>query len=361
MIVDDTRPNAHGHGRHSIDVTAAPSAQRPMALVMWLALGSIMMFPATQLAEAQLTYRSGQPVSTAYEGWEEDGPDRTRYFLFGYMNSNWEQEPDVPIGPSNYFVLGQPGTGGADAEAFDPATADQGQPTHFFPRRNRFVFKVPVPEGFRETDEVIWTLTVNGRTVSAYGSLRLDYRVDNMVKASEQGAIGAGVTNPTIRANLAPTLTVEGASERTIRVNEPLTLVAVASDDGVPKTTEPTDPAASAAAAALFGRVPDRVRPGWRKPTRITVDSATGLRLSWYVYRGAGSVTFSPEQTKVWEDTRVHANSPWANYWYPPPVPPDGRFEVAVTFDEPGIYVLRCLASDGALGVDSDVTVTVTP
>ena len=103
------------------------------------------------------------------------------------------------------------------------------------------------------------------------------------------------------------------------------------------------------------------MRPGWRKPTRITVDSATGLRLSWYVYRGAGSVTFSPEQTKVWEDTRVHANSPWANYWYPPPVPPDGRFEVAVTFDEPGIYVLRCLASDGALGVDSDVTVTVTP
>ena len=95
MIVDDTRPNLNGHGRHSIDVTAAPSAQRPMALVMWLALGSIMMFPATQLAEAQLTYRSGQPVSTAYEGWEEDGPDRTKYFLFGYMNSNWEHELDV--------------------------------------------------------------------------------------------------------------------------------------------------------------------------------------------------------------------------------------------------------------------------
>ena len=362
MTVDDTRPNANGHGRHSIDVTAAPSTQRPMALVMWLALWGIMMFPATQLAEAQLTYRSGQPVSTAYEGWEEEGPNRTKYFLFGYMNSNWEQEPDVPIGPNNYFVLGRPGTGGADAAAFDPATADQGQPTHFLPRRNRFVFRVPVPEGFREADEVIWTLTVNGQTVSAYGSLRLDYKVDNMVRGSEQGAFGAGSTNPAIRANLAPTLTVEGASERTIRVNEPLALVAIASDDGVPEATKPTDQGAASAAAAALGLAgPARVRPGWRKPTRITVGSATGLRLSWYVYRGTGAVTFSPEQTKVWEDTRVHANSPWANYWYPPPVPEDGRFQTEVTFTEPGTYVLRCLASDGVLNVDSDVTVTVTP
>ena len=33
---------------------------------------------------------------------------------------------------------------------------------------------------------------------------------------------------------------------------------------------------------------------------------------------------------------------------------------VLVTFDEPGTYVLRCLASDGALADDYDVTVTVT-
>jgi hypothetical protein len=32
-----------------------------------------------------------------------------------------------------------------------------------------------------------------------------------------------------------------------------------------------------------------------------------------------------------------------------------------VTFDEPGTYVLRCLASDGALGTTEDVTVTVVP
>ena len=245
------------------------------------------------LAGAQLTYRSGQSVSTAFEGWEED-PDGTLYFLFGYMNSNWEEELDIPVGPDNFFVLGEPETGGADASAFGSAVADQGQPTHFLPRRNRFVFRMPVPEGFRETDEVIWTLTTHGKTVSAYASLRPDYLVDSLIMASEQGAIGAGTTNPTIRANKAPELGVESEASRTVRVGEPLMLVAVATDDGVPKTTQPrrnTDP---------FGRPGPDVPPGWAKPRQITVNSATGLRLSWYVYRGAGTVTFDPEQTKVW-------------------------------------------------------------
>jgi hypothetical protein len=311
------------------------------------------MLLSAPAADAQLTYRSGQPVSTAFEGWEEDD-DGSRYFLFGYMNSNWEQEPDIPIGPDNYVVLGEPGTGRVESPGFNAAVADQGQPTHFLPRRNRFVFRVPVPEGFTARDEVIWTLTANGATVSAYASLRLDSLVDDLIKASEQGAIGAGTTNPVIRANIAPTLAVRGDHDRTVRVGEPLTLTAVATDDGVPKTSEPrrsTDP---------FGRGASDVPPGWMKPRQITVGSATGLRLSWYVYRGAGPVTFAPEQIKVWEDTRVHANSPWANYWYPPPLPEDGVFETEVTFDEPGTYVLRCLASDGALGVDFDVTVTVT-
>jgi hypothetical protein len=293
-------------------------------------------------------------VSTAFEGWEEDD-DGSRYFLFGYMNSNWEQEPDIPIGPDNYLVMGEPGTGRVESPGFNAAVADQGQPTHFLPRRNRFVFRVPVPEGFTERDEVIWTLTANGTTVSAYASLRLDTLVDDLIKASEQGAIGAGTTNPVIRANIAPALAVRGDQERTVRVGEPLTLTAVATDDGVPKATEPRR------STSPFGRGASDVPPGWMKPRQITVGSATGLRLSWYVYRGAGPVEFVPEQIKVWEDTRVHANSPWANYWYPPPLPEDGVFETEVTFDEPGTYVLRCLASDGALGVDSDVTVTVTP
>jgi hypothetical protein len=43
--------------------------------------------------------------------------------FFGYMNSNWEEELDVPIGPDNHI---------------DPGGPDQEQPTHFYPRRNMF-------------------------------------------------------------------------------------------------------------------------------------------------------------------------------------------------------------------------------
>ena len=94
-------------------------------------------------ADAQvLTYSKGQPISAAYEGWEVD-EDGSRYFVFGYENKNWEEEMDIPVGPDN---------------GFQPGPADRNQPTHFFPRRNRYVFRVPVPNQFREQDELVWTL-----------------------------------------------------------------------------------------------------------------------------------------------------------------------------------------------------------
>jgi hypothetical protein len=85
------------------------------------------------------------------------------------------------------------------------------------------------------------------------------------------------------------------------------------------------------------------------------------LRLSWLVYRGqAAAVTFSPEQMKTWEDTRVFSNSPWSPGIVIPPPPPDGRWVVQATFQEPGPYVLRAVASDSALFTYENVTVTVT-
>ena len=86
----------------------------------------------------------------------------------------------------------------------------------------------------------------------------------------------------------------------------------------------------------------------------------TGLHLSWFVYRGTGQVAFDPIQVKVWEDTRAGSNSPWAPLWVAPEVPEDGMWEVQVTFAQPGTYVLRGRADDGALFDDKDVTVTVT-
>ena len=205
------------------------------------------------------------------------------------------------------------------------------------------MFRVPVPEEFDENDEMIWTLTTAGVTERAYATLRLDYLVDNLVQASEQGALGAGRSDPAMRANTAPVLRIEGSRNRQVRVGEPLALVAVASDDGVPKPRR------------------RRRRNPWRPPVQVTVGSATGLRVSWYVYRGDGPVRFDPPQVKVWEDTRTGANSPWSPGWLTPDAPPDGGWATEVVFDEPGTYMLRCLASDGALGTSEDVTVTVVP
>jgi hypothetical protein len=98
-----------------------------------------------------------------------------------------------------------------------------------------------------------------------------------------------------------------------------------------------------------------------RPPTRITVGKTNGLFLSWNVYRGEGNATFDPPLSKPWEDTRASANSPWGAYWTPPPIPEDGVYEVSVTFDQPGTYILWGRADDGGLYHDQYVTVNVNP
>ncbi len=62
----------------------------------------------------------------------------------------------------------------------EPGGPDLGQPTNFFPRRNRFVFQVRVPKDFG-TKEIVWTLTSKGRTEKAYGTLKPDYVLDDTV------------------------------------------------------------------------------------------------------------------------------------------------------------------------------------
>ena len=321
-------------------------------------LAAFAFLVAGARADAQsLSYTKGQNVSPAFEGWEE-GADGTKYFLFGYMNRNWEEELNVPVGPDNSFSPGNP---------------DQGQPTHFLPRRNRFVFRVPAPKSFTDKDELIWTLTTYGKTEKAYATLRLDYKVDDVVKASETGALGAGTSSPEVRANKAPTVKVEGPKTLTAKVGQPLTLTAVVIDDGIPKRRAGGGSAAvsnvgsrrdaQAAAAGRAGVDPaqQRQQRAMLPPSRVTVGKNVGLHLSWFVYRGAGVVTFDPEQIKPWEDTRAGANSPWAPLWTPPEMPADGKVVVHATFSEPGTYVIRGLADDGALFGGDEVTVTVRP
>jgi len=284
------------------------------------------------------SYFKGQPVYAAFEGWEQN-PDGSYKFLFGYMNQNWEEEFNVPVGPENNIEPGGP---------------DQGQPTHFFPRRNRFVFWVTVPKDFGDK-ELVWTLTIHGKTSKAYATTRQDYFLDNMVLTSETGAIGAGVSSPEIRANKPPVLEAAGDRNRTVKVGEALMLSAHVSDDGVPKPRP---------RGAFLDRARDPNLKDLRMipPIQVTVGSATGLWVACYLYRGPTSkVHISPEQPKTWEDTRAGGNSQWSPLWQPPPPPPDGKWNAQVTFDEPGTYVLRWHATDGALWADEDITVTVTP
>jgi hypothetical protein len=356
----------------------APSRQKFLAVVVPVIVfaTSVLFWHGMPVAAQSLSYTSGQIVVPAYEGWEEE--DGTKYFLFGYMNRNWEEEIDVPIGADN---------------SFDVGGADQGQPTHFLPRRNRFVFRVRVPKGFTEKNELIWTLTTKGKTEKAWASLRPDYKLDDVVKASETGALGAGTSGPTVRSNKAPVVKLDGATTRTVKVGEPLSLVVTLTDDGIPKAVTEQElndallaraRAASAAAAAQSGggarganagapaaapsgatgssggASPPRFNPAVQPPTRVTVGKNLGLHLSWFVYRGAGKVTFTPAQIKSWEDTRAGANSPWAPIWFAPPLPVDGRVTTQAVFDDPGAYQLRVVADDGSLMANENVTVNVT-
>ena len=63
---------------------------------------------------------------------------------------------------------------------------------------------------------------------------------------------------------------------------------------------------------------------------------------------------------KTWTDSRAFANSPWSPPFTIPEPPPDGKWVTQVTFQEPGVYVLRAVASDGSLFTYENVTVTVT-
>ncbi len=318
--------------------------------IVSLALAAV--FAVSTPAAQSLTYSKGQNVAPAYEGWEQ-GADGTKYFLFGYMNRNWEEEIDVPVGPDNSFNVGGD---------------DQGQPTHFLPRRNRFVFRVRVPSGFSEKDELVWTLTTHGKTEKAYATLRPDYIVDDVVKASETGALGAGTSSPEIRSNKPPSVRIDEVKARSVKAGEWVTLVTEVKDDGIPKprgagfagaavrNSARLDATAASPTSSESVARPNRAT---QPPSRVTVGKNVGLHLSWFLYRGPGKVTFTPEQIKVWEDTRTGANSPWAPVWVAPEMPADGKVQVQASFSEPGTYVLRSIADDGALTGYDELTVVV--
>ena len=293
---------------------------RVSAAVLVLGVAVVLAAPLTNGAQAPAR---GQNIAPVYEGfWRHD--DGSIDLWFGYYNRNWEEQLDVPVGPDNHM---------------DPGGPDLGQPTHFFPRRSQFVFKVTVPADFGDDDEIVWSLTSNGVTENAYATLRPEYMVDETVMMANFGAGGQTGFHPDMIGNTAPEVTLETPPTMSVSAGEPVTLSAVADDDG--------KPAPRSIPVALIGT------------SHFVPNSATGLRLSWFRYRGPGEVTFDPPQTKVWQDHRDGGNSPWSTGWETPRVPDDNRWTVQATFSEPGTYVLRALAHDGGLIDYEDVTIDV--
>ena len=127
----------------------------------WGAAVAVAILAAAPLGagqlESQIPYGAGQNVAPVYEGWERN-PDGSFNMVFGYMNRNYDERPEIPVGPNN---------------SFSPEPADRGQPTHFYPRRQQFMFKVRVPATFGK-QQLVWTLTRAGKTEKAVGKLDLE-------------------------------------------------------------------------------------------------------------------------------------------------------------------------------------------
>lgn len=248
--------------------------------------------------DAQTAYARGQDVSPTFDGWELNS-DGTYTLYFGYFNRNSEEQLDVPIGPDN---------------SFDPG-GDRGQPTHFYPARRWWVFKVVVPTDWPKDRRAVWTLTTYGRTNQAKGWLQPEWEVDKDLiakNAARDPSLMTFGTNETDldHENRPPSMT--GSPAQTINVSDTLTLRATATDDGRPKPV--ADPA---------GRLQQ------------------GLRLRWILYRGAGKVQFAPDIMS----TRLYGQP--------------ATLETKVRFAAPGAYRMRAIASDGQAFSTYDVDVTV--
>lgn len=306
---------------------------------------SLVLASQAAYGQARFMELHGQITSPAFEGWwpNEDGGYK---LFFGYMNSNWQQQFDIPIGADNYFTENaERELDDLTVEAFDFANADMGQPTHFYPRRNPFLFTVDVAEDFGSR-ELVWTLKTAGQVNRAYGTLKPDYRIDPQVISTEVGG-NFGSLSDALRTNIPPDMRVEGESFRSVRVGQPLSLAVRVSDpDNLPARREMP--------RGLGGNI-------YRPPSSIVVMSAPGVRFSWTIYRGpAKHASFDPVQFKTYTDSRAYANSPWSPPYTVPMLPEDNRWTSEVTFDVPGEYVLRGIASDGSMFSYQNLNVTVT-
>ena len=189
---------------------------------------------ASQLAN--LRHWSGQGVAPVYEGFDIN-PDGSFNMWFGYMNRNYEEELDIPVGAANTF---EPG-------------GDRGQPTHFTTRRHKDVFKVTVPKEFADK-QLVWKLTTHGTTEQVIATLKPVWQIDRLRTTR-------GGNSEKISSNLPPVVKVDVTNQS----GDGATLAVSATDDGLP------------------------ARRG----------APVGLTVFWTKFRGPGAVQFSTPEAKL--------------------------------------------------------------
>jgi hypothetical protein len=232
----------------------------------------------------QIPHRTGQSVSPVYEGWFR-GEDGLIRVLFGYHNRNSEERVDVAVGPNNRI---------------EPGPADQGQPTHFMTGRQYGVFAVTLPKE-QSTTEVVWTITSHGHTFSIPGNLDPAYVIEAL------GTLYTKNVPPTLRlaVNGAPVIGPAGMTASLATTTaQPLSIDVWVSDETIPPRRKPAANARREPAASDGG----------------------GLTVAWTKFRGTGKVSFSKASPSI----------------------EGGKATTVVSFEEPGEYSLRVLASDGS-------------
>ena len=212
----------------------------------------------------------GQSVTGAFEGWYQN-PDGTYSLLLGYFNRNTKEILDIPAGPNNRIEPGGP---------------DQGQPTHFLPRRQWGVFRVVVPKDFGNK-KLTWTIVANGQTTSIPMHLNPLWVVEPFKDA------GNGNTPPVVRF-------------------EP---------DGPPITGPPHGIAQTLTAKV---GVPLSLNL-WVRDDRPMRGRGAAGPVFWSKFRGPGNVTFESER---------------------PAPDAQGKTMTTATFSAPGEYILRAQSND---------------
>ncbi len=233
-------------------------------------------------------YNVGQGIQPVFEGWSH-APDGSINMHFGYLNRNYVEMPYIPVGPNNKF---------------EPDEPDRGQPTFFYTRTNRNLFTVNVPKDWPINRDLVWTLTVNGKTEKAFGWLRIEWEID---PAGGAGG-GGGSTSPERKNNQPPQVTIDPVSAA--KVSAPVRLVATIADDGLPKPRAGRRPARVASRAGNTAdaagrrrsagqragggagrprREPSRRHRGWRR-TRTAAPARTDGRLDGLAGTGRGHV-----------------------------------------------------------------------